>query len=169
MRIFLVGFMGCGKTSAGKKLAGRLGLHFIDLDNYIEEKTGKTIAEIFATNGEKNFRNYEHDSVSEISLKNNVLVATGGGTPCFYNNLEIINRSGLSIYLKMDAISLANRLINSKTERPLIKGKSKSELISYIKETLKEREKFYQKSNIIVPGLNPDINKILTKIDEYTR
>jgi shikimate kinase len=160
--------MGSGKTTIGKKLAKRLGLQFIDLDIFIEKKTKKTIQTLFETKGEDNFRRLEYEALSEISKTQNILVATGGGTACFLNNIELINENGLSIYLKMNPESLANRLNNSKTERPLIKGKSKSELLTYIKDTLDKREKYYKKSNIVVSGLNPDIDNITKIINDFT-
>jgi len=160
----MIGFMGCGKTSAGKKISKKLNLGFIDLDEYIETKTDRTIEEIFEVDGEEVFRQIESNCLKELTNLDNLLIACGGGTPCYYNNMGIIVKSGFSIYLKMDPMSLANRLMNSKTVRPLIRGKTKPELISYITEKLLERERYYLKSNTIVPGLNPDINNIIDKI-----
>lgn len=167
MRIFLVGFMGCGKTSIGRKLAISLGFEFIDLDAYIERKTGITIREIFKTDGEDQFRNYEHKSLIELNNIDNLVVATGGGAPCFSGNMELINKSGLSIYIDMDPLSLTNRLKNSTKERPLISGKSEKELLEFIETSLEQRKKFYQKSKITVQGLNADLNLILKKIHDF--
>lgn len=159
--------MGCGKTSIGRKLAISLGFEFIDLDAYIERKTGITIREIFKTDGEDQFRNYEHKSLIELNNIDNLVVATGGGAPCFSGNMELINKSGLSIYIDMDPLSLTNRLKNSTKERPLISGKSEKELLEFIETSLEQRKKFYQKSKITVQGLNADLNLILKKIHDF--
>jgi len=167
MRIFLVGFMGCGKTSIGRKLAARLNTDFIDLDDYIERNAGKSIREIFETDGEDQFRSYEHKSLMDLNNIDNIIVATGGGAPCFSGNMDLINESGLSIYIEMDPLSLANRLKNSTTERPLISGKSEEELLEFIKTSLQQREKTYKKSKITIQGLNLSLNLILKKIHDY--
>ena len=129
--------MGSGKSTVGHGLARSLNLQFIDLDDYIEERNFKTIPEIFATQGE----------VSEFE---NVVVATGGGAPCFFDNMELINKTGLSVYLNGTPRILAERLLHSKTERPLIKGKSEEELVEFIHETLDKRNQWYMQANVII-------------------
>jgi shikimate kinase len=154
MRIYIVGFMGCGKSTIGRNLAKHLDLNFIDLDNYIEERYFKTIPLIFSEEGEKGFREKERRSLEEVSQFENVVIGTGGGTPCFFDNMEMMNRSGFTIYLTPDTETLAGRILKSKTERPLISGKSREELIDYINETLKIRSPFYEQAKIIIRGEN---------------
>ena len=152
MRIFLIGFMGCGKTTLGKKLAKHLNYNFIDLDSYIEKTTNKTITEIFENKGEKTFRIVEKESLMEICKKDNLVIATGGGTPCFFDNMQKILDSGKAIYLKMEIEDLLERLETEKNQRPLIENKSAKELENFIRNKLSEREYFYKKSNYILQG-----------------
>lgn len=152
MRIFLIGFMGCGKTTLGKKLAKHLNYNFIDLDSYIEKTTNKTITEIFENKGEKTFRIVEKESLMEVCKKDNLVIATGGGTPCFFDNMQKMLDSGKAIYLKMEIEDLLERLETEKSQRPLIENKSAKELENFIRNKLSEREYFYKKSNYILQG-----------------
>jgi len=146
MRIYLIGYMGSGKSTVGKDLATAFNLQFIDLDNYIEERNFKTISEIFASAGEDGFRRIEQKALHEVSEFENVVVSTGGGAPCFFDNMELIKRTGISVYLNGTPRILAERLMNSKTERPLIKGKTEEELIEFIHETLNKRNFWYKQA-----------------------
>ena len=161
MRIFLIGFMGSGKTTAGKKLAGKLNLRFLDMDHLIEKKYNKTVGEIFLSEGEESFRQKEHLLLEELIREDNFVLSTGGAVPCFYNNMELINNCGKSVYLKMTPKALFSRLINARAERPLIKDLDGKELLKFIKEKLKEREPFYQKARITEDALNLNINKLI--------
>ena len=152
MRIFLIGFMGCGKTTLGKKLAKHLNYNFIDLYSYIEKTTNKTITEIFENIGEKKFRIVEKESLMEVCKKDNLVIATGGGTPCFFDNMQKILDSGKAIYLKMEIEDLLEGLETEKSQRPLIENKSAKELENFIRNKLSEREYFYKKSNYILLG-----------------
>ena len=152
MRIFLIGFMGCGKTTLGKKLAKHLNYNFIDLDSYIEKTTNKTITEIFENKGEKKFRIVEKESLMEVCKKDHLVIATGGGTPCFFDNMQKMLDSGKAIYLKMEIEDLLERLETEKSQRPLIENKSAKELENFIRNKLSEREYFYKKSNYILQG-----------------
>ncbi len=155
MRIYFIGFMGSGKSSLGKELAHKLGLAFVDLDELIEEKEGKKISEIFETDGENKFRETEHECLLTTLQLNNVVISTGGGTPCFFDNMELINAKGISIYIKLNAGILASRLEDDKEKRPLIKHcKNKIELELFIKDLLEKREKYYSQSKILVEGKN---------------
>jgi shikimate kinase len=154
MRIYLVGYMGCGKSTIGRKVADLMGICFIDLDKYIEERYFKTVPAIFAEEGEKAFREKERASLIEVSQFEDVVVGTGGGAPCFYDNMEVMNSHGITIYISPDTEVLAGRLIKSKTERPLIVGKSREELILFIEEALKKRTPFYERAKIIIRGEN---------------
>lgn len=160
MRIFLVGYMGCGKSTIGRKLAELMGISFVDLDKYIEEHYFKSVPAIFAEEGEKGFREKERTALLEVSQFENVVVGTGGGAPCFFDNMEVMNDHGITVYISPDTDTLAMRLIKSKTERPLIAGKSRDELIRFIDEALTRRAPFYEKARIIIRGennLNPQL------------
>lgn len=156
MRIFLIGYMGSGKSHLGWKLANHLGVQFVDMDNYIEERNCKTIPQIFAEEGEAEFRKKERKALEELSEFTDIVIATGGGAPCFFDNVDLMNNSGKTIYLNIDPKILADRLMKSKTERPLIKGKSKAELVAFIDETLKKRNEFYSQAKFQIT--EPDIS-----------
>ncbi len=147
-RIYLIGYMGAGKTTLGKALAKAMELTFIDLDNFIEEQQHKTISEIFAEIGETGFRRVEHEALLQVSQFEQVVISLGGGTPCFYENMEVINRSGISIYLKPSEEVLLRRLIKGKHKRPIIADKSDEELRLFIRENLAKREPYYLQSTI---------------------
>lgn len=163
-RVFLTGFMGSGKTTVGQMLARALQWQFIDLDQHIEKKQGQSISDIFSTRGEAAFRQMEHEAVLEMTRLSRVIVSTGGGTPCFHNNMELMNQSGLTIYLKLDATILKDRLMPARKSRPLIADKSDSELLLFIQEKLAEREPFYNlsavKADATTVGVAPYINII---------
>jgi shikimate kinase len=146
--IVLVGFMGCGKSTLGKKIANKLGFEFIDMDAEIEKQHNLSISEIFKQKGEEYFRLKEHEYLKSLTAQTNLVISTGGGTPCFYNNMEIINRIGKSVYIELPAEALALRLQNEKNKRPLIANLNKQELLSFINSKLKERTPFYSKSKI---------------------
>ncbi len=160
MLVFLTGYMGSGKSTAGKKLARALSYGFLDLDSRIEKNQGKSISQIFEEKGEEGFREIEREELHKSFELKDYVVALGGGTPCFFDNLEQINRHGLSVYLKLNARSLAMRLQQSKTSRPLIKGMNEGELFEYVQQQLGEREKFYNRSHLIVKGENLDIKEL---------
>ena len=145
-RIILVGYMGSGKTTVGRQLALALGLQFYDLDWYIEERYHKRIPQIFAEVGEEGFRDLERRMLHEVAEFENVVVSCGGGTPCFYDNMEYMNQQAETIYLKARPDVLAMHLKMGRTERPLIKGKSPEELEQYILTSLEQREPFYSKA-----------------------
>jgi shikimate kinase len=152
MRIFLIGFMGSGKSTMGRALAASLNLTFIDLDTYLEERYFRTIPQIFAEEGEENFRKKERKVLEEVSLFDQVIVATGGGAPCFFDNMELMNNSGFCIFLDVDTDSLIYRLTHARVERPLIKGKTTEELRQFIGELMQKRRPFYEKARYILKG-----------------
>lgn len=154
MRIFLIGFMGSGKTTIGKQLASKLNYTFIDQDTEIEKKFGMSVSEIFSTHGEECFRNAEKEALHSMRDQNNVVISTGGGAPCFFDNMLLMNSLGTTIYLKADPKTLASRLRHSHGTRPLILGKTDAELLSYISEKLNEREPFYSQAKLTVQSVN---------------
>ena len=145
-RIFLIGYMGAGKTTLGKAFARALGLTFVDLDWYIESRMRKTVSQIFAEKGEEGFRKIEYNMLHEVAEFEDVIISCGGGTPCFFDNMDYLNEQGDVVYLKASPETLYKHLLMAKVERPLLKGKSTEELIAYITEHLKEREPFYEKA-----------------------
>jgi shikimate kinase len=160
MRIYLIGYMGSGKSHLGWKLSNHLGLQFVDMDNYIEERNCKTIPQIFAEEGEAEFRKKERKALEELSEFTDIVIATGGGAPCFFDNIDLMNNSGKTVYLNIDPKILADRLIRSKTVRPLIKGKSKEELVAFINETLKKRHKFYSLAEFKITKPDIDLDEL---------
>ncbi|NDF60776.1 MAG: AAA family ATPase [Crocinitomicaceae bacterium] len=149
--IYLIGFMGCGKSTLGKKVANKIHYEFIDLDQLIEERTSSSISDIFQKKGEEFFRVLEHQIIVEISKAKNTIIALGGGTPCYFNNLEIINETGVSLYLERPAKELYQRIKNAKDTRPLVRSKSDEELLEFIEKLLTERSFHYQRSTYTVP------------------
>jgi shikimate kinase len=145
-RIILIGYMGAGKTTVGKALAKELGMQFYDLDWYIENRRRKKVAQIFAEVGEEGFRKIEHNMLHEVAEFEDVIISCGGGTPCFFDNMDYLNQQGDVVYLKATPETLYKHLMMAKVERPLLKDKSPEELIAYITEHLKERSPFYEKA-----------------------
>ena len=165
-RIFLIGYMGAGKTTLGRPLSKVMNLEFIDLDNFIEARYHKTVKDIFAEVGEAGFRQIEHRSLEEVADYENVVIALGGGTPCFFDNMDYLNQQGDVVYLKANPDTLYKHLLMAKVERPLLKGKSADELIAYITEHLKERDPFYSKARYTLDvNVLDDYDKIKTSVE----
>jgi shikimate kinase len=154
MRIFLIGYMGCGKTTLGKQLANKLGYRFADQDEIIEASYGMPITDVFARFGEEHFRNTERVVMLGFANDENVVISSGGGTPCFFDNMEQMNAIGETVYLKITPGMLASRLKHGKNKRPLIKDKTDEELLAFVREKLTEREPFYSKARYILEGDN---------------
>lgn len=142
-RIFLIGFMGSGKTSVGKKLAELLHLSFIDLDDRVVQMESASIAEIFATHGEDHFRVKEAEALRSSADGDQFVLASGGGTPCFHGNMQWMNEHGITIYLRASPELLLLRLKDEADHRPLLRGKSEEELRTFIRGRLQQRESFY--------------------------
>ena len=159
-RIILVGYMGSGKTTVGKALSKETGMMFYDLDWYIESRMRKSVSQIFAEKGEDGFRKIEYNMLHEVAEFEDVIISCGGGTPCFFDNMDYLNQQGDVVYLKATPETLYKHLMMAKIERPLLKGKSADELIAYITEHLKERAPFYEKARHIL-----DVNVL----DEYDK
>lgn len=145
-RIILIGYMGAGKTTVGKALSQALGLPFYDLDWYIEERHRRTIAQIFAEKGEKGFRDIERNILHEVAEFEDVVISCGGGTPCFFDNMEYMNRQAQTVYLKASPDILFRHLKMGKVERPLLKDKTEDEMEQYIRDSLSTREPFYSQA-----------------------
>ncbi len=161
MKIFLIGYMASGKTTIGKKLANHLNLEFIDLDHYIESKEKSTVTEIFKSGGEALFRGLEMKYLKAILARDrNYLLSTGGGTPCFYDNMKLMNETGITVYLKMDAKSITFRLVNSKGNRPIVSQIGEEELEEFITQQMEERKFYYQDAKITVNALGFNKDRI---------
>ena len=142
-RIILIGYMGAGKTTIGKALAAELGLRFYDLDWYIESRMRKTVAQLFAEMGEEGFRRIERNMLHEVAEFEDVLISCGGGTPCFFDNMQYINQQGHTLYLKASPDVLYKHLKMGKSVRPLLLNKTPDEVKAFISEQLATREPFY--------------------------
>ncbi len=142
-RIIIIGYMGAGKTTVGKALSKELNIPFYDLDWYIESRMRKTVPQIFAERGEEGFRKIEHNLLHEVAEFENVIISCGGGTPCFYDNMDYLNAQGDTVYLKASPEVLYGHLKIGKTERPLLKNKTPEEMQEYIREQLDKREQYY--------------------------
>lgn len=162
-RIILIGYMGSGKTTLGKALSKATGLMFYDLDWYIESRMRKSVSQIFAERGEEAFRKMEYNMLHEVAEFEDVIISCGGGTPCFFDNIDYLNQQGDVVYLKASPEVLYGHLLMAKVERPLLKGKSQEELIAYIKEHLKNREPYYMQAR---HQLNVDLLDNYEKISD---
>lgn len=154
MKIFLIGFMGCGKSTLGKKLAAKMSYEFIDLDHQLEKELGMSIGQYFAEHGEAAFREQEKKILQGYAYPGNVVVATGGGAPCYFDNMDWMNQNGTTVYISLAPAALAKRLESGKDKRPLLKDLTEEEMIAFIEGKLAEREEFYQAAQIIANGIN---------------
>lgn len=151
-RIFLVGYMGSGKSTLGRALAAATGMGFVDLDWYIEERMHRSVGELFAMHGEDGFRDVERRMLHEASDFEDVVIACGGGTPCFFDNMDFMNSRGLTVLLDVGIDRLTERLCKGRASRPLLAGKSDEELRSFIAEGLERRMPFYSKAVLRIDG-----------------
>lgn len=162
-RIFLTGYMGAGKTTVGKELAKLTGRYFIDLDKHIEARYCRSVSRLFEVWGEEEFRRIEQRMLQEVATFEDVVISTGGGTPCFFDNMAFMKKSGLTIYLKATVEELAKRLEVCKHTRPVLQGKTGEELNTFITESLNTRERFYNQADIV---FNAEV--MLTETDVHT-
>lgn len=160
--ITLIGYMCAGKTTVGKALAKSLGRTFYDLDWYIEERFHKRVPEIFAEEGEEKFRDLERRMLHEVAEFEDIVLSCGGGTPCFFDNIDYLNQVSETFYLKASPETLCRHIAMSRGERPLLKGKSPEELKTFVATQLAQRAPFYEKAAHTV-----DIN-VLSSFDEIT-
>ena len=165
-RIIIIGYMGSGKTTVGHALSQELGLPFYDLDWYIETRMHRTVKQIFDEKGEEGFRKIEHNLLHEVAEFEDVIISCGGGTPCFFDNIDYINRQGETVYLKCTTDVLYKHLKMGKTVRPLLLNKTPDEVKTFIEALLKQREPFYAKAKHIVDvSLMDNKEKIKTTVD----
>lgn len=158
--------MGAGKTTVGRALAKDLGLSFYDLDWYIESRRHKKVSQLFTEQGEEVFRRIEYNMLHEVAEFEDVVISCGGGTPCFFDNIDYMNQQGQVVYLRCTPEVLHGHLVMSKNERPLLKGKSPEELIDFIRQQLDYREQFYAKAKYHFDvSLMDNYEKIKTTVD----
>ena len=169
-RIILIGYMGAGKTTIGKALSKELDMMFYDLDWYIETRMHRTVAQIFAEKGEEGFRKIEHNMLHEVAEFENVVISCGGGTPCFFDNMDYMNQQADTIYLKASPEILQYHLSIGKGVRPLLLGKTKEEVQVFIREQLAQREHFYsQARHTINVDRMDNFEKIAITVDEIRK
>lgn len=154
MRIYIIGFMGSGKSTFGKQLATYAGFSFLDLDQQFEKTHNTPILDFFQEHSEDEFREKETALLRQTNSLDRVVISLGGGTPCFHNNMYWLLENGLSIYLKLSPKALQYRLLHSKKKRPLIQEKTPTELLAYIHELLEVRETFYEQAHLTLSGIN---------------
>jgi len=156
MKIYVVGFMGAGKTTYGSRLSKFLRWAFVDLDELVADKSGISISEVFKEKGEVGFREIESEVLRSTERYTNTVVATGGGTPCFGDNMEWMNRVGQTVYLKVSEEELYQRLLFSRAARPLIRDLNDDGLLDFIRDVMSEREGYYLQAQFVVdPVVTP--------------
>jgi shikimate kinase len=165
MKIYLIGFMGSGKTHWGRLLSEKLGIPFFDLDEEIVGQAGKPITEIFATAGEEQFRVMESDILHQLSESNDrFIMACGGGTPCYFNNIDYMNQSGTSVWINTPVETLFSRLVNQKSKRPLIRDLSDDQLRGFISKKFSDRRMYYEQAELVVDEEPVELDKLIETI-----
>ncbi len=165
MKIFLIGFMGSGKTHWGKQLSKKLQIPFFDLDEQVVANEGMTINEIFEYKGEEYFRLLEKDTLHIITESHESFVmATGGGTPCYFKNLDYMNKSGTTVWMNTPIDLLFERLIREKKERPLLKDLDDDQVMAFIKKKYSDRKIYYEQANVKIDEDNKSLEKIVEQI-----
>lgn len=163
-RIYLVGYMGAGKSSVARRLARRLGWTICDLDDLFEERYHITVAGFFERFGEDLFRVLETELLYSTETMENVVISTGGGTPCFNDNMKWMNNKGITVFIMLSEQSLRYRLLSSKRKRPLVMGKSEKELEEYIKVHYSSRYQYYSQAAITVKGESLDYDELIMRL-----
>ena len=167
-KIFLIGFMGSGKSTVGRQLATQLQYHFIDLDTLIEQQEKVTIAQLFASQGESYFREQEALHLRSLDKHERVVVATGGGCPCYHDNMDWMNQHGVTVYLEASVKLLTDRLKKEKDNRPLLQGKSPEALADFIQQKLSERIAYYQAAQISISAASLNGRKLALALGTKT-
>jgi shikimate kinase len=166
MIIFIVGYMGSGKSTFGKRLANHLGYDYIDLDILFEETYRIGIADFFSKYGETVFRKMENELLERNLAHKQAVVSCGGGTPCFFDNMQRMNENGVTVYLQLTPAALAQRLAQTRRKRPLIGTLQGGDLVQKISDHLVQREPFYLQAQMVVDGISIDLQKTVEKIKQ---
>jgi shikimate kinase len=169
MRIYLVGYMGSGKSTIGRELANRLGLTWIDLDDEFETRYKISIPDFFNKYSENAFREIEHKILNDISLTSDVVVSTGGGSPCYHDNMKLMNQTGITVYLEASPELLISRIELSARKRPLFQKMQGEDFLQKITQHIESREMFYKQSKIIFAAEKPDIETLKNNIQQFYR
>lgn len=165
MRIYLIGFMGSGKSHWGKLLSSRLTLPFFDLDKQITDEEGKSIVEIFEQKGEEYFRMAEKEALYILSESHESFVmACGGGTPCYFNNIDYMNNNGITVWLNTRLDVLFNRLLDEKDARPLLRNLTDAQLKQFILKKFSERRIYYEQANLVVEESEASVDSLIQHI-----
>jgi shikimate kinase len=165
MKLFLIGLPGSGKSTIGKELSRKLNYQLIDTDDVICKKEGCSIEEIFANKGEDYFRKVEAAALKEVIKTDKAIISTGGGTPCFFNNMEMINKNGVSIFLNIPLSDIKKRLLDiSQMNRPLIKGKNPDQVQNFLEDKLRERLPFYRQATIEFTNASVTADMIIEEV-----
>jgi shikimate kinase len=151
-RVFLIGYMGAGKTTLGKAFARKMNVQFVDLDWYVEERFHKTIKELFEEQGEDKFRLIEQKMLHEVGEFEDIVISTGGGTPCFFDNMDYMNKMGDTVFLDVNQDVLFIRLKIAMQNRPVLQGKDDEQLRNFIRESLEQRNPFYRRAKYVFDG-----------------
>ena len=169
-RIFIIGYMASGKTTFGRALARAIGWNFIDLDFYIEQRFRKSVREIYATDGEEGFRRKESAMLKEAGEFEKTVISCGGGTPCFFDNMDFMNQRGQTVFLDTEPECIVRRLVVNNARRPLMAGKSEEEIRLEVAKGLEKRKPFYSQAGIVFPGnLLEDRFQIDSSVEEFKK
>ncbi|MDX2196264.1 MAG: shikimate kinase [Cytophagales bacterium] len=167
MKIFLVGLLGSGKSTLGKQLARHLKYNYIDTDLVIAQNEGKTVDEIFSTAGESHFRTLEANLIKQLVTNDDIVVSTGGGLPCFHDNMAVMNAAGITIFIDTALDTIVDRLYNqpNKEQRPMLKGLNKTEINTLINTLHKQRLTFYKEAKFTISGKNVELKHLIPIFD----
>lgn len=168
--IFLIGYMGCGKTTLGRAVGRMAGVNFIDLDGYIENRFHTTVTALFAERGEEGFRRLERAMLEEVSGFEDTVIACGGGTPCFFDNMELMNSCGTTVWLDTELERICERLLRNRSRRPLLAGKSDDELREFVVGAMAAREPYYSQATARFNGhFLEDRNQIKATASDFIK
>ena len=165
-KIILIGYMGSGKSLLGKSIAETLGIRFINSDSEIEHQTGMSVGQLFEQFGENHFRNLEKEYLSNFNAEGSFVLATGGGTPCYNNQMDFLNTMGTTVYLKCSNDILFSRLKNERDHRPLIAGLSDEELRESIDVRMKQRESIYTLAHLTISENEHQVDAIINRLHQ---
>jgi shikimate kinase len=167
MRIFVIGFMGSGKTTWGRMIAEKMGMIFYDLDDMIEKRVNLKINNIFEKKGESYFRKIEAVALRELYVQDNFVLACGGGTPCYYDNMSFINSQGVSVWMNTPKQVMATRLLEEAENRPLIRNLSPTKLQELIDDKLEERLQYYNQAQLVIDPSEVTIDDLILQLQQH--